>query len=396
MKNSGTSHYIGEIVNSVLVEYSSGGTAFSASAAACVIRQKLVRHLLEKYPELPAEKGKEISRILPPLDLPPVGESAPRWPFLYSSVCLLLAMTAACSLWRGLALSGSAWAAVPVIALLSILFCVIGNKIRGCIVSGRAKQEEPLADRNSREEKKGPHLPKIGKLSWQSKGLIAFFVWKNLQRLLFLWCVLRGNIRLALVCGWTFLLSVSLFRDLVLGRPILENFLSGMRIWIEQGDFWPLFSSFYGFWLWLACCIAVLYWPRVHDFRDAAHTVHAAALRWYEACEPLADKLAETPPPVKEVSLSSDLGRSLHSFAQELPRDKGAWLTERLQELGMDYLKEDTSRDSDGGLKWSESLRSHYEVLGIVREGDPCFVDTPPETSGGRVIRKGLLRRIRS
>ena len=84
-----------------------------------------------------------------------------------------------------------------------------------------------------------------------------------------------------------------------------------------------------------------------------------------------------------------ELGHQLYSFARELAPVQRDWLIERLRGLGVDIV------DNSGLLCWTDAMTEQFDPVGLLREGDPCYVDTPPLLENGVLVRRGVMRKVR-
>ena len=387
---------IGELVSTLMRDVPSGAAPAAVTGVACVVRRALVDDLLAAHTDLPAAWRRSTRQALPPLAVPLDGLLGWHLPWLRHAAALLLALAASGALWQGLHLPLGGLAALVFTALCSAALLKAGQ---ACLLwELSAPRPAAKADGAEPPAREHPHgslfrwLENKVRGSWKAKGVLAWLVWKNVRRLLLFWVVMRGNMRLALVCLWGMLLGMALLRDFILGRAVLEHFLDGTRVLLEQGNFWPLFSSFYGFWGWLACVLLVLAWPQALNRRLAAARLCDAACCWRENAEQLVEALAANvsaadAPAHKRMAA---VGQELYSFAQELDETRRGWLLERLRDLDLEFPQE------DGDLRWHEDMRGQYDALGLLREGDRCFVDKVPEIKEGKVLRKGLVRKVRA
>lgn len=371
-----------------------GGTG-AVRGAAVAVRRALADRLLDTHANLPASWRRATRTLLPPLEVAPEGLFSWPLPWLRRAAGLLLALLAAGALWNGLALSPNPLAATLFTALTTAGLLELGSLLLRweAALPRRARKKVPSPAAAREQPAGGGWLKRRLRSSWQARGIAAWLVWKNLRRLLFFWLFLRGNLRLALSCLLGTLCCAALLRDFILGRPVLEHLLSGLHALLERGDFWPLFSSTYGFLGWLACVLLVLAWPRMLNRRLAAARLREAAVRWLESAAPLVERLAAAAMPDgtrQEPRRLAAVGQELFSFARELDAPRGGWLKERLRDLGLESGEEEPE-----ALRWSDALREEYEPLGLLREGDACFVDRLPEYRDGRLARRGVMRKVR-
>ncbi|MDD2966999.1 MAG: hypothetical protein PHN64_05890 [Desulfovibrionaceae bacterium] len=396
---------ISTVVQAVLEKVPSVSGVQQVRATLFLVRRELMNLALAPYAEAPLSWQRKARQNLPPLVVPLDDALAYPLGWLHTAAVIFLTLAAAGALWQGLGL-----ASVPLGGLLGLAFialCTAGllrlaEKIsqwevllltRPQVQAAAQKAEAALPPNTQAKEDAGQKaaLKERWNASWQKKGLVAWLVWKNLRRLVFFFVFLRGNVRLALWCIFGAALCFALLRDFVLGRPVLETFLAGINSLLTQGTLWPLFSSFYGFWLWLALWLMLLSLPKRLNKAVAQARIAQACQTWYETAQAMLrlQDLAHKPEQSPAGQRLEALGQDVYSFAHELSAERRDWLIERLRDLGLEF------EESRGEMLWHEALAEHYDKLGIIHEGDPCFVDRVPEMKEGVVLRKGLLRKVR-
>jgi hypothetical protein len=393
------------LVQAVLEKTPAGSGVAQVRAMLFLVRRELEQLAFAPYAESPLSWQRKARQSLPPLVVPL--DDALTYPcgWLHSAAVICLALAASGAVWQGLGLG-----ALPLGGLLGLFFVALSTagllglaeKIRQwewVLLSRRqmqaaAQAAEALVPPATQQQEETGHraaLKARWNASWQKKGLVAWLIWKNLRRLVFFFVFLRGNVRLALWCVFGAALCFALLRDFVLGRPVLETFLAGVNSLLTQGQLWQLFSSFYGFWLWLGLWLVLLSLPKKLNMAVAKARINDACQVWYETAQTLLrlQYVAHNPTQGSAGARLEALGQDVYSFAHELSPERRDWLIERLRDLGLEF------EESRGEMLWHEALAEHYDKLGIIHEGDACFVDKVPEMKEGRVVRKGLLRKVR-
>ncbi len=105
----------------------------------------------------------------------------------------------------------------------------------------------------------------------------------------------------------------------------------------------------------------------------------------------------------KLVKIPRSLGLYLHKLHRSSPEDLPAAASEMIaaaRTLGFEGLDGDPAfisgkSEEPEQFVWEKSLAEKFNTLGIIEEGDPVFVASPPVVQDGKVIEKGSVRKVR-
>lgn len=191
--------------------------------------------------------------------------------------------------------------------------------------------------------------------------------------------------------GWLAVAVMALARDMWLGGASLDFLTRALLALYEQGYVLPLFANVFSLLVWLYACTLALDTPPALPPDLVVTQARLAARNWWEVAAVAAERLLgrEAMDAARLREGWQELGHQLYSFARELAPAQRDWLTERLRGLGVDIL------DTSGPLRWTASMAEQFDPVGLLREGDPCYVDTPPLLENGVLVRKGAMRKVR-
>ena len=191
--------------------------------------------------------------------------------------------------------------------------------------------------------------------------------------------------------GWLVVAVMALARDIWLGGASLDFLTRVLFALCEQGYVLPLFANVFTLLFWLYACTLALDAPPALPLDLVATQARLAACNWWEVAAVAAERLLgrEAMEAARLREGWQELGHQLYSFARELDPVQRDWLTERLRGLGVDIL------DNAETLRWTNAMAEQFDPVGLLREGDPCYVDTPPLLENGVLVRKGAMRKVR-
>ena len=152
---------------------------------------------------------------------------------------------------------------------------------------------------------------------------------------------------------------------------------------------------------------------RPKALRGAARNDHEKAVgtvisQWVDGAVPILAVLCfhRSGPP--EAKTDKDkalrrLGKLIYTLQQAPPESLPVVAHELIQEAknsgfeGLEGLPAflEARHESDETLVWKEELRTRYESFGHIAEGDQVTVERPPVVFGGKIVQRGLVRRIR-
>jgi hypothetical protein len=114
-------------------------------------------------------------------------------------------------------------------------------------------------------------------------------------------------------------------------------------------------------------------------------------------------KPEEKEEPVNEKLLLKDLASylyRLHHSAPELLPITASELIIHARNLGLEGLEKEPvfisgSTQQEPVITWEKSLTEKYNLVGVIEEGDKVNVEEPPVIYQGKIIQKGLVRKVR-
>lgn len=216
---------------------------------------------------------------------------------------------------------------------------------------------------------------------------------------LVLWCIQLPVFRQSARQGWrrwlgwglVILAGGLLLWDVLHDKAFPVTLLGALGDLVVRGNVAAVCFSRYG----LILCAGLVFWLTTPALRldavEFGQRLSLAARVWWEgACACVAAARQGAAAPALDKRRFQEVGRSLLSFAGELPPERRVWLEEQVRLLGLEAPRQTAL------LRWGTELSQVYDALGYLEPGDPCFEDTPPLWEHGRLLRKGQVRKVRS
>jgi len=142
--------------------------------------------------------------------------------------------------------------------------------------------------------------------------------------------------------------------------------------------------------------------------REHGKAVRAAVEQWVEWAVPMLAVLCMHRAAPTKVRTDSDkalrrIGKLVYTLHQSPPESLPVVAHELIQEAknsGFEGLDGQPAFLEAGGTElqtivWEPGLQSRYEAFGHITEGDRVAIERPAVVFGGRVVQRGLVRRVR-
>ncbi len=144
-----------------------------------------------------------------------------------------------------------------------------------------------------------------------------------------------------------------------------------------------------------------------YDRKSHESAVRQAIAQWLEAAVCLQATVAvlqRGPPPVNREAVLGRLGRYVQRLSRASKDDLLLAAEELIQEarsVGFEGLPDEPVFVRDSApikpeIVWRENLRERYETFGHIEDGDRVSVEEEPVILNGKMLKKGLVRKVRN